>query len=106
MLLSLDAPTVYESAVLPHVDGVIALVAGFSGVPFLSLDGTSVAGALEGISTVDAIFRFNNERGGWDSFRSALPPALNDLQTLNRWDVLLVSSTSAGSWSYPAFTPE
>ena len=86
MLLLRDSAVTYESEVLAHDVGTASLDAGFTTVPFLGVESTSVADGIAAITDgddVSAIFRFNNETGLYDSFRAALPASLNGLQELN-----------------------
>jgi hypothetical protein len=109
MLLLLDAAVTYESEALAHDAGTHSLDAGFTAVPFLGPDGTSLAdgmAAIAGAAGINSIFRFNNGTGLYDSFLAALPPALNSLTAFNHGDVLLVQSGAATTWTYDAFTPQ
>ena len=109
MLLLFDSAVSYVSEVLAYDAGTAALDAGFTTVPFLGVDATSVADGIAAITdgaNVSAIFRFNNETGLYDSFRAALPASLNGLQELNRGDLLLVQSTAAATRAFAAFTSE
>ena len=46
-------------------------------------------------------FLFDNERGGYRTFRAAGPSLLNDLETINTYDVFFVLTERATSLSVP-----
>ena len=48
---------------------------------------------------------FNNTIRNWDSYNRGLPPSLNSLREIQRWDFLLVRAELPTSWTYDEFLP-
>lgn len=108
MLLLLETDAVYTSDVLAHEAGAWPLVNGFAGIAYLGADDDPIAAALNDVDTPDsvsAIFRFNNTIRNWDSYNRGLPPSLNSLREIQRWDFLLVRAELPTSWTYDEFLP-
>lgn len=106
LFLIMTAATTIELEVGGYGGGAWNLVTGFTTVTFLGDDGTSTADALASVARLDsieALFYLDAATGTFKSYRPSGPAFLNDLLTLNRFDVLFVLANGATSWSYPAF---
>ncbi len=108
LFLILSSPATYMGPLVAHGVGAWSLAPGFTAVTFLGPDGTAVEDALARVANpaaIQVLFRFNNAAGTYAVFRVDGPAFLNDLLTLNRFDVLFVLANAPTTWSFDAFAP-
>ena len=107
LFLTLSQSTTYAGPLLAYGAGAWALTAGFTTIAFLGENGTSLETALAQIAfppAIDVIFRYSNLTQTYQTYRRTGPTFLNDLLTLNRFDVLFVKTSTPTAWAFDAFT--
>ena len=108
LFLTLSQSTTYAGPLLAYGAGAWALTAGFTTIAFLGENGTSLETALAQIAfppAIDVIFRYSNLTQTYQTYRRTGPAFLNDLLTLNRFDVLFVKTSTPTAWAFDAFQP-
>ena len=108
LLLQLSRATTWDGPANPWAAGQWALADGFTASTFLGDNGTTPDDALARVTAtnaVDAIFRFDATTQSWQSFRPGQPAFLNSIDTLNRFDVLMVLASTSTAWIYDAVNP-
>ena len=101
--LMLTKPTTIEMGTPNFGSGTVQLVTGYTTVTFLGDDSTSLSDAMGDIgalSRVEAVFWLNPVTGTYKSYRPGGPVFLNDLVTLNRYDVVFVKCNGETDWSH------
>ena len=66
-------------------------------------DSGPIADVFSETEYVEAVFRWDAQRQGFDSWHTALPASLNSLQEINRGDALWVRMVLAETWTQSTF---
>lgn len=102
--LSLSRSTRWAGPLLYSPDRDVAIASGFTSVAYTGLIAAMPEALLaQFANAVTAIFAFDNELGGYRTFRTTGPSFLNDLETIHPFDVFFVLTERSTSLAIPEF---
>ena len=106
LFLALSRSTRWAGTLLFFGDRRVSIASGFTSVTYTGLQPTTPEALLAQFANperVSAIFVFDNALGGYRTFRTTGPSFLNDVETINPYDMMFVLTERATSWSMPEF---